>query len=302
MSSPSRPKHKRKYDIPLQRSMGTGYLVWIIALMVYMATLMLSGDIALHRVTGQWENTMTGRMTVEIPPVEGANEVAANTRADAVIEVLEGTHGIVSARRLPRDELLTMIEPWLGGIVAPDVLPMPVLIDVEISPQQKPDIAALNARIKRQVPDARLDDHQAWLNNVLELIGAMKIAALTLTFAIFMTAIGAVGGAIRSRMALHGDEVNLLHLMGASDGYIASQFQRYAMIATLQGGIAGILLAWITLYALGHMAGELDSQIVPQLSLGLKDWAMLGLIPLTGAAIAMLTARRTVIGQLRKMP
>lgn len=302
MSSPSRPKHKRKYDIPLQRSMGTGYLVWIIALMVYMATLVLSGDMVLNRVTGHWENTMTGRMTVEIPPVEGANEIAANARASAVIEVLEDAGGVINARRLPDDELLEMIDPWLGGIVAPDVLPMPVLIDVEIDPQNKPDLAALNAKIARQVPDARLDDHQAWLSDVLELINAMKIAALTLTFAIFMTAIGAVGGAIRSRMALHGDEVNLLHLMGASDGYIAGQFQRYAMISTLQGGMAGIILAWLTLYVLGRMAGELDSQMVPHMSLGLSDWAVLALIPLAGAAIAMLTARRTVISQLKQMP
>ena len=47
-------------------------------------------------------------------------------------------------------------------------------------------------------------------------------------FALIVAVTGVVvAGAVRARMAIHQKELQLLHVMGASDGYIAHQFVRY---------------------------------------------------------------------------
>ena len=67
-------------------------------------------------------------------------------------------------------------------------------------------------------------------------------------------------------------------------------------------GISGRVLVLIApvLWLLGQAAARLDSGLVSAGSFGLLDWLLLATVPIAGIALAVLTARMTVLGALRK--
>src|SRR5690606_1828348 len=98
----------------------------------------------------------------------------------------------------------------------------------------------------------------------------------------------------------------LLHTVGASDRYVAGQFQRHALLGGIKGGIIGFALAALTVLLLrlpvsGAPSGQGISVILPDLALSAGDWLLLCLVPALAALIAMFTARFTVLRKLSNM-
>ena len=108
--------------------------------------------------------------------------------------------------------------------------------------------------------------------------------------------------ATRAGMTSHRDTIELLHLIGARDNYIARRFVIYALSYGLAGGVLGLILAAVTLAALALAAQGVDQMLLPRLSLGLAAWVALLCVPLASALIAMITARMTVLRALRRLP
>ncbi|MCZ6741331.1 MAG: hypothetical protein O7D27_04110, partial [Alphaproteobacteria bacterium] len=96
--------------------------------------------------------------------------------------------------------------------------------------------------------------------------------------------------------------IELLHLMGAFDGYVARQFQGQALGLGLKGGAIGTALTVVTVAALSHMAGAVGAGLLPRLDLGLTQWLVLAAVPLGVTAIAMITTHVTVLRALKRLP
>ncbi len=97
------------------------------------------------------------------------------------------------------------------------------------------------------------------------------------------------------------DTVEIIHLLGGTDGQIARLFQRSIGLDAALGGFAGLLLGLATLALLGRQFARLGSGMIAGGSFGLTDWAVLAALPLLGMVLAMLTARLTVLAALRRM-
>jgi cell division transport system permease protein len=106
----------------------------------------------------------------------------------------------------------------------------------------------------------------------------------------------------RTGLSLHQEVISLLHVIGAQDSYIAKQFQEQALGLGLKGGIIGFVLAALTIGALTWLGGRLGSQLLPPLTLGLAQWAVLAVLPLAVALVGMATARVTVMRTLARLP
>ena len=109
-------------------------------------------------------------------------------------------------------------------------------------------------------------------------------------------------GVTRTGLSIHRPVIEILHLIGARDSYIAAQFQRHAMRLGLRGGIIGLLLAAATIVPLGLLLHRLESAILPTYTLSTPEWVILGLLPVVTALAAMITARFAVLGTLAKLP
>jgi cell division transport system permease protein len=126
--------------------------------------------------------------------------------------------------------------------------------------------------------------------------------AIAVVVLIGLAAVATVIFTTRMGISIHHDVIELLHLIGARDGYVAAQFQRQAMLLGLRGGVLGIVFAVATLYGLRHVAGRLETPLAPDIPVAHWAWGLLAAVPVATALIAMVTARLTALRELAKMP
>jgi cell division transport system permease protein len=178
---------------------------------------------------------------------------------------------------------------------------IPRLIDVRVDPETGPDLTTVKRRLAG-VSGILVDDHGIWLENLVKLARSVEVIALAIVLCIAFAAVATVIFTTRSGMAVHHGTIEVLHLIGAQDVYIARQFQFHAMVWGLCGGLAGLGLATLTLAALMALAGGVDLPLFPASTLAPWQWVGLAAMPVAAALITMMTARITVLRALVKMP
>jgi cell division transport system permease protein len=90
-------------------------------------------------------------------------------------------------------------------------------------------------------------------------------------------------------------------MLGGTDAQIARIVQRAIAVDAAVGGAIGLGLAVSVILFLGARFASLDAGLVQGGALGLADWSLLALIPVAGVALALLTARLSVLRALRRM-
>lgn len=287
-------------DLPLDRDESGRFLPWIVGFMVYLAAMALAGSMVLAGGLSAWRGDLTGSMTVQLaPPPDGRGETRA-ARIDRVLELLIATPGIAGAEVLSQQELSALLEPWLGAAALGEALPMPDLIAVTLHPGAPLDKAALRQRLAEAVPGAELDDHQTWLADLVALARTAQLLAGAVLILVGAAAAATVVFATRTGLEIHRRVIEVVHLIGAPDSYIARQFQIHALRLGLLGGLAGAGLAALSLWALGALLRRLEAALLPPLALSPWQWLAIALLPLAAGLIAMVTARQTVLRALRR--
>ncbi len=289
----------RRATLPLAQDPSGRYLPWLVAFMVFLACLALASVLAVERVIDRWDRGLSGQITVQVPAT--ADPAAQPERLERVLSVLQQTPGVRSISLLDEADVQALIEPWLGDAVLTAELPLPDLIAVTLDPLGPPDLAALQTRLSAAVPGTLLDDHQRWMADLLALAASIEIGALIVVGLVGFAAVVTVVFAARTGLEIHRQVIELLHLIGAQDRYIAREFQRHALRLGLRGGIAGYLLAALVLLGLGWLSGQDKIGFLPEVRLAWQDWAVMALLPPAAALVAMWTARRTVLRTLVRM-
>ncbi len=285
-------------DLQLQRDPAARFLPWVIAVMVFLGCLSLAGALALDATIAGWHRGIGDRLTAEIADQAGQPMAP---RVEAALRVLRATPGIASATPLDRKAVEALLAPWLGAENLTADLPLPALIDLVLTPGAGVDARALSARLGAAVPGAGIDDPQPWLARLVRLAHLLQSLGFGIVGLIGLATIAMVVFATRAGLATHRDVIEVLHLIGARDGYIARQFQIHVLTLALQGGIAGLIVAGAVLYILGQSAGSLEAALLPPLRLDETAYAWLAVLPFAAALLATLTARITVLGNLRRM-
>lgn len=306
MSDREDNKRRHGYDLPLTRGSGARFLTMMVGLMTFLAVMAMAGFFALAAMNARWSSGLQNRATVEIPaqsPGGGtltADEIAAQTAK--VAKLLTGRSDVRGVHVLSGEEVQNLVKPWLGDHLLIDDVPLPGLISLSVDTQDANGLEALGAAITSVAPNAQLDTHQDWLHDLMRFTGALQFASILLTAVIGLTAVTAVAGATRARLSVNRADVELLHLMGAADGYIARQFQRHAVRLALRGSLAGLVAGVIALFVLARIAGPLDINLLPDFRVQPAHIATLVVLPLIAAALAMVVARHTVMATLGRMP
>jgi len=282
----------------LPREKGAAPLDVMIGVMAFLAALALGGVLIADRAAATWEGGLTGRLSVQILP-EGA--AAPDAEVTAAIQVLNATPGVVSATALSDEENLALIEPWLGGDALIEALPFPRLIDVQLEPGADIDIASLRARLLQAAPHSLLDDHARWVERLQGTAQAVLFGALAILGLIAVATAASVTFATQAGLAAHRDLVELLHLMGARDSFIAGAFQWHYFTGAAVAAAFGTIIAGLFFLAAGGMAefGVAAVSFLPPLGLNPDELPWLALVPLGAALIAWVTARLSVLSALR---
>lgn len=292
----------QRSDVPLERDASGRFLPWLVAFMVYLAALSLVSVMVAHKITARWDQGLSGRLTVQVPPPDPViSRADMEAYVSAVYESLIDTPGIAHAEVLPDEQIKALLEPWLGAEVIDDSLPLPALIAVSTESGTPLDLGALAVRLERIAPGATIDDHQQWLGNVLDLAETIETIAAMVVFAVSFCAVITVIFVTRTGLAIHRQVIDLLHLIGAQDSYIARQFQGHALRLGFVGGALGVVLALFTVVLIGYLLERTQSGLLPSLSLGWGECLILLLLPIATGLIAMVTARLTVLLNLTRI-
>lgn len=292
---------RRHSDLPLARDPSVRLVPWIIGMMAYLACLMLAGSLLLSELLGQWSTGLSGTVTVQVLPRGGEGDADFSARVDKLVRILNRTDGIAEAEAVTLEKAAELLEPWLGDATAIDSLPVPRLIDVRLDLADPPRMDELRTLIANADPNALLDDHGVWQDQLADLVGALNLVAGFVVFLVGMATVGIVIFATRSGMAAHRDIIEVLHLIGAEDAYIARQFQNFALTQGLRGGIIGIAIGAATIWGLGYAADHIDSEMLPDIGLLAWHWVVLASLPAATALIARSTAKRTVMRSLTRL-
>jgi len=285
--------------VPLGRDAPSRFLPWVFALMVYLAVLALAGILILHSAVEHWQRGEVDTLTVQLMPLEDAGEDA---RIAKLQELLRGIEGVTEIRVVGKLETIDLIEHWLGAGNVPADLPLPRLVDVDIAPGYGLDAGSLALRLQASLPGVTVDDAKLWLDRLADLGRSLEYLAIAVVVLIGLATVATVIFTTRMGISIHRNVIELLHLIGARDGYVAAQFQRQAMMLGLRGGVLGIALAVATLYGLRQVAGRVETPLAPDMPVANWAWVVLAAVPVATALIAMVTARLTALRELAKMP
>ncbi|MEM9501477.1 MAG: FtsX-like permease family protein [Pseudomonadota bacterium] len=276
-----------------------GPIPWVIAILIALVVVAAAGGLALRNLAENARADLSDAVTVQII------EANANLRAsqtDAAAQALTGQKLVTSVRVVPEAELTELLEPWFGASVGSEDLPIPALIDVELSRRATAiEIEQLQALLESQAPGARVDAQSNWLRPVYEALAALQYLALALIALVAFATAAAVWLAARSAFANHRDTVEIIHLLGGTDAQVTGIFQRSVARDAAFGAFIGLALGLGAVWVLGQQFSSLDSGMIAGGGLGLRDWLVIAAIPLAGIGLALVTGRITIALALRRM-
>jgi cell division transport system permease protein len=145
------------------RDARDGALVFVVAVLCFLACLTGFAALASNRAADGWTNQLTGSATVVVRA--RANESPDSAAARAA-ETLAGVKGVVEAQALPREKAEALLEPWIGKEALVADLPTPRLVTLDLDPKAPPTAAVLDKALKTAGVDAVVDDHSRWIADI----------------------------------------------------------------------------------------------------------------------------------------
>lgn len=285
-------------ELQLEKDVSTRYLPVVISAMIFLAALSIGGLFSLSNAISDWSKTLTDNLTVEIAFDPSAD---LDKKVTDAVALLSATPGVASARAIEQDETLQLLEPFLGKNAALGGLPIPRLVEVIIAEDSAIDLAALNKKLAEAVPGARLDIHRPWLDKMVLLGRSIQLLAAGIMLLIGCVTVIIVIFAVRTGLIMHSEVIQVLHLIGARDNYIAEQFQNYFSRLSFLGALPGLIVAIIVMFIFNFLVGSLEASMLPPLSVGIEGSIALLLLPVLVALLTKYTVRQVVLKSLRRM-
>ncbi len=270
-------------------------LFFVVCALCFLGALAALSARAAYSAANDWTNDVTGQITIR---VEGTPQ-----HLEKALEITQNFSGISSARALTKADAEELLSPWLGKSGVPDGLPLPQMIAAEALPNEAELGERLSKVFAKEHITATVDDHVIWSEDVRRATKSARMVALTAVALLAATAIAVIAFATHSALLARKEIVNVLHLCGARDSFIAGMFERRFLGLGLQAGTMGAVLALGAAAFLLYMARQSDGQVwlLPQLSLSMVDGVILGFTPIIAGVSAMMAARITVLRSLAEL-
>ncbi len=294
-------------ELGLRRALSDRMLPFLVAAMAFLAALALAGAVGAASLARHWREGAGASLTVQVPRGEAPATGQAGTRLAAVVALLRATPGIREARALSDDELAELLRPWLGGGVERLSLPLPAVVQVRLA-DAAAELRGLAPRLEAVAPGTLVESHGVWIARLTALARSLQACAGVALLVVAAVAAAVIAVATRAGLAARREAIEIVHGLGATDGYIAARFAFRATRLAAAGGLVGAVAALPVLLELASLTAPfagLQPDGVAQGGLGLLPavlWLALPGLPLAAAVIGFLTAQGTVRRWLRRLP
>ena len=290
---------RRTNPIVPRATMAGRALTLVVAIMSFLACLTVGALTLVHDATRSWQSEVAKQVTIQVMPVDGQS---MEERLDRAVLIANSWGGVTRVAPLSDAQTRALLEPWLGRGLDITELPVPRLIAVEVSDLQAFDADRYGQELAQLVDGAVLDDHQQWTDRLSTMASAAIVIGVLVLILVLTAMALSVVFATRSAMAANKDVVEVLHLVGAENSFIAGEFQRHFLVLGLKGGLVGglgailalLLAAFLTSTTRGAAISEQVTALSGGLSVGPESViGALGVIFLV-TIVTALTSRVTV--------
>lgn len=246
---------------------GTDRPLWVVlAIMAFLATLALLAGRQGLRLGTQWQSELYGTASLQIFDVAPENKDIIIRR---VTERLNSFTPSLSAAPLSQADMISRIEPWLGGNSLSEDLPFPVFLALESQHEIRPDqiqswLAPLNLDI--------LVDNHATSRREFETVGRALSRTASLILILVLAASAVIAGfATQSVMSAFEPTLKVIYRSGASRSFVARLFIKRIFKLSLRGALIGVFGGiCVALLWNGLILGAGDS-LMQRLSLDVSD-------------------------------
>ncbi|WMT86672.1 ABC transporter permease [Pelagibacterium sp. 26DY04] len=258
MSEGLKLRFPRPNPIVPAQSVAGRTLMLLIGIMTFLSCVTFGGVLLVQKSAMGWSAEVGRELTIQIRPLDG-EVIESNLRL--AVSLSEAVPGVASARVLSIEESEALLEPWLGPGLDLSDLSVPRLVIVQLSDPNAADIARLESEISA-IPGATLETHAAWRVQLNTMAGTIVVSGILVLALILVATALAIVFATRGTMSTNREIVDVLHFIGASNRFIAGEFQGRFLLLGLKGGIAGGLAAIVFFI----IAGMAMSTVVPEQS------------------------------------
>jgi cell division transport system permease protein len=251
----------------------------------------------MNQSANAWLRDIASEVTVQVEPREKTDIEKA---VKDVAGFLARQPGIRRASPLSVDQSAGLLEPWLGQSEVLKSLPVPRLIALELDRDQPPDFDALRAALAKQFKGVTLDDHRQWQQQIRTVTRSFALGGFAILALVAAATMAIIISAARSAMASNREIVEVLHFVGATDRFIAREFEKHFLALGIKAGLVGALSAMAVFLAMPAVMQLLGGgtttiaemqRLIGSGALDPSGYGMLGLVVIVIAAICMLTSR-----------
>jgi cell division transport system permease protein len=276
-------------------------LTLVITIMCFLASLTAGAVYMMVQSASDWLRGMASEVTVQIRYKERGD---VDQLVSEVTAFLSRQKGVARARALTVADMQDLLKPWgLGDSDALNAVPVPRLIAVEVDRTAPPDFEALDKALAASfpnVPGIAIDDHRRWQRQIRTITGSFALGGLAILLLVGAATTAIIVSATKSAMASNRDIVEVLHFVGATDRFIAREFERHFLRLGVRAGVVGAVWAILVFLAMPAFMEFLGGGVITTAelrrlvgigSLDARGYLLLAVVVLVIAALCMLTSR-----------
>jgi cell division transport system permease protein len=273
-------------------------LTLVITIMCFLASLTAGAVYMMNQSASAWLRDIASEVTVQIESKEGVN---LDKLVADVSKFLSDQQGVAQVRALSIADAAQLLEPWLGQTEALQALPVPRLIAVVLDRAAPPNFDTLRAALTgRFAAGVTIDDHRRWQQQIRTITRSFALGGFAILLLVGAATTAIIVSATKSAMASNRDIVEVLHFVGATDRFIAREFERHFLRLGVRAGVVGAVWATFVFLAMPAVmellggGGVTISELRRLIGIATLDppgYFLLGIVVLVIAALCMLTSR-----------
>ena len=269
--------------------------------MIYLALLAVLFSTVSTLSFDKWRSATRDLVTIHVPnPTEIIASDDDATRLDETLKILRAFPDIGSVVVLEKNDIERLINPLVEKDTLKNIL-LPALIEIKLS--RNDILPVLNTSLQNVSTEIFIESHaELFLPDAKTLSGAKKLFSVIVSLTLFVAMISVIF-AVHSGLAINRETIQVMHLIGAKNGFIARTFQKHVLKALGFSSACGAALAMGTFFILDRLLkvaffGDVEIDIFKQINLW--DWIIFVLVPVSYALLGIIVAGVSVLILLRK--
>lgn len=225
--------------------------------------------------------------------------------AQAVIAQIQSEDGVDKVNYLSRDEAMGEFRNWSGFGGALDMLeenPLPAvaIVTPEMTFQSAETLTSLRDRVAatQGVDEVRMDD--SWFARLVALTSLVGQISATIGILMVIAVFLVIGNSVRLNIFSRRETINVMKLIGATDGFILRPFLNGGAMMGFAGAVLSLILSQALVWKLGAVVTQVASVFGTTFTVKGLSWDESLLLLLIAAMIGWLAAWLATVQHLRR--